>query len=199
MTTATEGSIYVITCAPTGKKYVGQTIVPIKTRFYQHMRVAGYANSCLKLGHAVKKYGRGAFSIEEIERAPLAQLDERETHWIAALKTVETGFNVKRGGKGASALPEVRQRQSDAHMGHKQSDETRLKISTTMKGRKLSEETKRRMSRKISATNLSTGESFVFDTPKDCAAFTGLVYHTVLTNATRQLRSCNKLWRLRFV
>ena len=76
-------------------QYVGQTSRDIPTRFDEHC-YDDRSNS--KIHKAIKQEGVSNFQIEELERVPLEQLDEREKHWIAILQTRTKGYNVLPGG-----------------------------------------------------------------------------------------------------
>ena len=80
-------------------QYVGQTSRDIPTRFDEHC-YDDRSNS--KIHKAIKQEGVSNFTIKELERVPLEQLDERERYWIATLKTRTTGYNVLSGGSGST-------------------------------------------------------------------------------------------------
>ena len=90
------GYIYVITNKSNGMQYVGQTSRDIPTRFDEHC----YDNrSNSKIHLAIQKEGVANFKIEELEKVPLEQLDEREKYWIHILNTCNNGYNVSSGGQ----------------------------------------------------------------------------------------------------
>lgn len=95
--------IYCITNSANGKRYVGQTIQSIETRWRQHCSLQG---KCRAIESAIRKYGAGAFSIEEIASAESqSELDALEQEWIARLDTVSpNGYNLSGGGEGAGAM-----------------------------------------------------------------------------------------------
>jgi hypothetical protein len=103
-----NGSIYKITCTPTGLSYVGQTRdTKSKAGKPYAYGVVGRWNdhvSCISstpLGLAIQTQGPGAFKVETLETdIPESRLDEREAHWIAELKTVvPNGYNKMRHGR----------------------------------------------------------------------------------------------------
>lgn len=97
--------IYVVTNSANGKRYVGQTIQSIEARWRQHCSLQG---KCRAIESAIRKYGAGAFSIEEIAVAESqSELDALERLWIARLNTVSpNGYNLSGGGEGAGVMNE---------------------------------------------------------------------------------------------
>lgn len=147
MSTTEFGSIYVITCIPTGKKYVGLTVQTLANRFAQHLRRCNNYKTCPKLGYAINKYGRDAFIVEELERCSLASLGEREIFWIDKLNTFRDGLNLTSGGWVSNKLEQTRLKMSRSQRGKKLSEETRRKMSLTRTGFRHTEESKQKMSR----------------------------------------------------
>lgn len=89
--------IYLITCKPTGKVYVGQS-KNIKVRKSQHLSklIAGqHYNSYFQ--NAFNKYGRDNFSFRVLENCKDEILTEREEFWINFYNSnkAEYGFNLK--------------------------------------------------------------------------------------------------------
>ena len=102
------GSIYKITCLPTGKAYVGQTrdtktksgrpyAYGVSGRWNDHVT----CSSSTPLGLAITAHGPDAFMVESLEVCvPESKLDEREAHWIATLNTLTpNGYNKMRHGR----------------------------------------------------------------------------------------------------
>ena len=91
------GYIYKITNLINNKIYIGQTIHSLKHRFNQHSNRSG----CTKLYNAIIKYGKENFIIEEIEKVPQNNLDEREVYWINYYDSTnrKVGYNILKGGK----------------------------------------------------------------------------------------------------
>lgn len=99
-----SGSIYKITCKPTGLTYVGQTSdikyrkeMPYnygpKGRWSDH--VSSAKKSGTPLSKAIQEYGRDQFTVEVLESDLLERLDELEAKWIMQLNTVvPNGLNV---------------------------------------------------------------------------------------------------------
>ena len=97
------GIIYRITNLVNGKIYIGQTIRVLKERIKQHKSVN--RNSPIHL--AIKKYGFCNFKIEEVERCPIKDLDDREKFWIDYHKSYlkDFGYNLSKGGQCKRFLP----------------------------------------------------------------------------------------------
>lgn len=99
-----SGSIYKITCKPSGLSYVGQTC-DIK---YRHEKPYNYGpigrwsdhvssakKSSTPLSKAIQEHGRDEFVVETLESDLLERLDELEAKWIMRLNTiVPNGYNV---------------------------------------------------------------------------------------------------------
>ena len=70
------GIIYCITNKVNGKRYIGQTTMPLYKRWHAHKKANG---RCISIAAAIKKYGVDAFEIIEIDRAfSREELDEKE-------------------------------------------------------------------------------------------------------------------------
>ena len=89
--------IYKITCIPTEKIYIGQS-VDIKTRFKDHIK-AGLSHSPAsnKLYSEMQKQGCENFTFEILEEVPRDKLNERESYWINFYRTKEYGLNGTKG------------------------------------------------------------------------------------------------------
>jgi group I intron endonuclease len=96
-----SGLIYVVTCAVTGKKYVGLTRMSIEIRWRHHLRVARERSSNAPLARAIRKFGARTFSIEALEsNLDQEHLPIREMFWIEKLNTlVPNGMNASPGGQ----------------------------------------------------------------------------------------------------
>lgn len=95
------GYIYKIINDINNKVYIGQTTNSIEERFKEHLLDAK-KTKCEKrpLYDAINKYGPEHFYIEEIEKCPDNQLQEREIYWIAYYRGYEDGYNATHGGDG---------------------------------------------------------------------------------------------------
>lgn len=102
------GHIYKIVNDINNKIYIGQTSRDIDIRFNEHCtEIKGHS----KLHHAIQKYGRNHFQIEEIEQVPIDKLDEREKYWIKYYNSTndDRGYNISLGGKGNFATRDYSQ------------------------------------------------------------------------------------------
>lgn len=91
------GIIYKITNLVNNKVYIGQTERTLNIRWKQHR----YCKGCKYLHNAILKYGVENFKVEEIERVPIKDLNEREIYWIASYNSTDrtVGYNILKGGK----------------------------------------------------------------------------------------------------
>ena len=99
------GRIYMITNLVNNKKYIGQTVQTIKSRFQQHCSSAKNGkDSCMAILKAIKKYGRENFIVEEIDIAySQKELDLLEGIYISWFNTLKyNGYNISTitNGKG---------------------------------------------------------------------------------------------------
>ena len=105
--------VYLITNLANGKKYVGQTIQPLKRRWDFHVCKR---SGCLALKAAMQKYGKDNFKIEEIYRAAsLEELCRKEKEFIASLNTLApNGYNLTTGGDRPVYSDESRKKMSES-------------------------------------------------------------------------------------
>ena len=122
-----------------GKRYVGQTVQPLKRRFNEHVK-GNYP-----IGHAIRRYGRENFYCGVIKTcSSKAELDYWEKYFIAALKSKKPyGYNLTDGGEGTVGYhptPEMRAKQSAIHKGKPHSPEWCAKIAAALAGKPKSPE-----------------------------------------------------------
>ena len=97
------GVIYKITNNLNNKVYIGQTIQPLKDRWYRHCGKTGSdAELSMAIKRAILKYGKQNFTIEEIESCDTERLDEREKYWIDKYDSYNFGYNCTKGGQNGA-------------------------------------------------------------------------------------------------
>ena len=90
-------TIYLLTCAVTGRRYVGQA-GNVATRWAGH--VLSSRKGMTPIARAIRAYGFAKFSVQELEVVPAARADLVEQKWIRKLGTLEpNGNNATTGGK----------------------------------------------------------------------------------------------------
>ena len=136
------GEVYVHTCLPNGKSYVGQTTAGVSKRWKLHLRCArspktlAYGNLFSK---ALRKYGADAFESQTLSVAhSQMELDNLERVWIILLQTkAPSGYNLATGGYAAAGhevSPKVRARLSAATIEQWKSSEFRQHYSAVRRG-----------------------------------------------------------------
>lgn len=100
------GLIYIITNSINSKVYIGQTTQSLKDRWYGHCRkVCSKDEADMHIKRAILKYGKENFSINEIEKCKIEELDEKEIYYINLYNSYKNGYNRTKGGKfGAKPL-----------------------------------------------------------------------------------------------
>lgn len=102
------GVIYKITNNLNGKVYIGQTVQPLRDRWYRHCGNYGSTNeNNMAIKRAIKKYGKKNFTIEEIESCDYNDLDEKERFWINYYNSYNEGYNSTLGGQGGAKLQKL--------------------------------------------------------------------------------------------
>lgn len=157
---STTSGVYVITCLPTGKIYVGSSI-DINERWLVHTtQLIKNKHHSRHLQFAWNKYGSDAFSIGVIEQCHPAELLEREQYYLDMLQPFGNGgFNVSRKAgapmAGLKHTPEARAKISTAGIGRYVSPETRMKISESQKGKQMPSDFGTKMSAALKGRKLS--------------------------------------------
>ena len=132
--------IYKITNKINGKVYIGQTVQSLKTRWRKH---CNKKKGCFALQNAIQKYGKEAFTVEQIDVAcSRDELDAKEIYWIKFYDSMnpKKGYNLTSGGKHCVISDNVKQRLSETNKGKKPSDECISKSVLVRKGKKLSKD-----------------------------------------------------------
>jgi group I intron endonuclease len=120
-----EPGVYAILCVPTGKMYIGSSIVDMLWRMKCHVKALQKGtHSSPYLQHSWDKYGRKNFKFCRVESCPPEKCLEREQYHLDTRKTYlpRYGFNVCQYAHNTAGRPV--------------SAETRAKISKTLTGRK---------------------------------------------------------------
>lgn len=101
-------TIYCVTNKVNGKRYVGQTVGTVESRWQQHVSTSKQQNGCPLLGKAIRKYGRDAFTREIVETvSDQKSADESEKKWICQFQSlVPNGYNLDEGGDSGGARHE---------------------------------------------------------------------------------------------
>jgi group I intron endonuclease len=135
---------YVTICKINKKIYVGQK--KILTKDFKT-----YLGSGIKIKLAIKKYGYENFYRETIEYNTSANIDDRETYWIAALSATDPkiGYNIAKGGKGSAGFKHTDKHKRKLRIIGKNRTHTlatKIKIGNRNRGKKLSVEARLKMS-----------------------------------------------------
>jgi len=142
--------IYKITNKINGKIYIGQTTTSIKDRWKSHCKRKDRPG----ISHAIQKYGKENFTIEEIDGAnSLSELNYLEEHYIYTYNSLApNGYNLTSGGKNAKHSDETKKKMSESAKVKIFTEEHRRNIAKSStgrannKGKVFSEEWKRNMS-----------------------------------------------------
>ena len=154
MQNLSKPGIYKITCIPTQKVYIGQSI-NVKKRIAAHrsdLKANRHVNDYLQ--NVVNKYGIENFKFQAIEfpedTSP-ENLTTREQYWIDFFDSMnpERGFNLREAGIGTNPTEETRKKMSEAAKRKPPiSEETKQKLRGRVphnKGKSPSEETKQKL------------------------------------------------------
>lgn len=128
------GVVYCITNKVNGKKYIGQTTLPLLSRWSAH---CNEHSGCRSIAGAIQKYGKEAFSLSVLRSAySKDELNAGEIELIAYHGTNlrEHGYNLAAGGLSDKPSDESRALMAIAKSGKKASAATRLKMSVAKKG-----------------------------------------------------------------
>jgi len=157
------GTIYTIICKVNQKRYIGQTVKNVATRWREHIGESKTDKGNRPLYNAIKKYGSGMFTIRTLEEdIDVDKLSEREIYWIEQFDTYNNGYNATTGGESNyNVRDDVKEKISSSMVGLRRSDEFINKQRLAAKSRtnhfKVNGDGKHQRV-KIRATLLSTGE-----------------------------------------
>jgi group I intron endonuclease len=158
--------IYKVTNIKNGKVYVGQSI-HIFRRFKEHLNSARRGDKS-PLYAAIRKHGDEQFVLEVLEECGPHEFDDRECHWMEAIGSRHTGYNLLSGGqngrimdaktrehlssmiRGRKLSPEHVEQIRAANTGRKHTEEAKAKISAANKGLPRSKETLEKLSTSLS-------------------------------------------------
>jgi group I intron endonuclease len=119
--------VYKIENKINGKIYIGQTINLLKNRIIEHIK-----ENKNPIQKALNKYGSESFNITIIDHGNSREdLKEKEIHWISFYNSkVPNGYNITNGGEGFSGshTKESKEKNRQAHLGKKVSEETLQKM-----------------------------------------------------------------------
>jgi group I intron endonuclease len=147
---STPVAIYKIVDALNGRMYIGQSVNPT----YRAKRHFWKNNGCVKLRHAVEKYGRDNFSFSVlcwcIDKSDANEVEEL---LIALGDTRDSGYNITPGGFGTGAgrdnpffgkshTAELKAKLAAKKLGKPMAAATREKIANANRNRTMSEATK---------------------------------------------------------
>lgn len=161
-----QAVLYEVINKVTNNKYIGVTTIGLKQRWNVHFYRMKNGSLSKIFCEDFRLYGKDSFVIKEIERGDLDLMFSKEKELSKNKK--EYSYNVVIGGKGSDVMKEINlihteklkndqeyrrefsQKASSRLIGHKVSDETRLKLSIAHKGKKMPQEFKQKRSLKYS-------------------------------------------------
>ena len=102
------GVIYLITNNINNKKYIGQTIQPLKNRIQQHLSKSRDKSTNTPLHNSIRKYGWCNCSVVIIDYAYSEdELNDKEIYYIEKYNTINEGYNLTLGGGGTTGFAAV--------------------------------------------------------------------------------------------
>ncbi len=134
---ARPGMIYCVTNAVNGKRYIGQTVQELKSRWASHRCDAEHGSESA-FHRAIRKHGVDNFTVEVVAESFEPFLNDLEEMCISLYSSRTTGrrgYNENSGGEGGGTRsPETRRKMSAWQVGRKLTEETRRKISEARRG-----------------------------------------------------------------
>jgi len=143
-----SGEIYMITCVPTGKRYIGQTVSFTKKkdgsltikgtegRWREHVTSRLNPKSgCRLLAEAIAEHGKNNFRVETLLVTNIKYLNKYEKAFINMYNSISpNGYNLSSGGgAGGRHHESSKEKISKANKGVPKSDEFKKILSETKK------------------------------------------------------------------
>jgi len=152
-------AVYRLTCASTGKCYIGLTRAGVDKRFKAHVynAISGKGGA---LYAAIRKHGADAFSIELLREG----LTRQEACAIEKALIIEhgtrcpNGYNITEGGDGAVGLvcsEETRARMSETHQLRQADPALRERTAAALRGKPKSEGHAKKVGQALTGKRLS--------------------------------------------
>ena len=144
--------IYVVTCVPTGKIYIGSSI-DFRNRWKSHRyHLNAGTHHSPYFQNAWNKHKEAAFTHSIVAMCDAEDRNTVEKYWIDTLDAANplVGFNVCTAPVGRSGAPHketTKQKISQAHKGKKKSQEHIEKMVAVNRNRQVSQETRVRLSK----------------------------------------------------
>lgn len=118
--------VYVITCIPTGKQYVGSTTRGFSQRWHKHRwSLRRESHACVPLQYAWNKYGESEFAFDVLECCPPEQCIPQEQYYIDLLQPALNVNRVAGSSLGRKCNQETRAKIGQANRGKIHSAESR--------------------------------------------------------------------------
>ncbi len=112
------GIIYYALNLINDKIYIGQTTGSLKQRKSSHYCNAKYDKKNNHFYNALKKYKKADFEWNIIDVAYCKdELDAKECNWIMLFDSLESGYNIRKGGSNGKFSDETRKKMSIARLG----------------------------------------------------------------------------------
>jgi group I intron endonuclease len=130
--------IYLITNIVNGKRYVGQTVQSLNSRWNSHKTHArGGADSSLH--RSMRKHGPTSFKVESLCQCPDTDALDKAEHffiWMLGTQKKSLGYNLTSGGESPSPTAETREKLRAALKGKKRPPFSPEWIANMSKARK---------------------------------------------------------------
>ena len=140
--------IYILTCEPTGKSYIGRSF-NLEKRVKEHLK--GNTKACTLLHNAILKHGKDAFQVNYIiyPKCSNEALNAIEEWKIKQLGTLyPNGYNLTTGGQGWIPTDLTNRKRSESLKGKTKSETHRKAMSKARQNIIFTDEHKQNMARK---------------------------------------------------